>query len=149
MSLLIGTATVFAADGCTVAFSGVATTQNELSGAINLSDGFDKVDLKGANGRTISRGAANRRHNITVEILFKDVGGSATRATAAAVAKLPGMFGVVTLAGFNNALFDGDWNYEGGAINQATDGFQKATLTISRSENSSGTPAVMAAVAAS
>ena len=148
MSQLVGTAVVFAADNATVAFSGVATTDTELSGSVSLTDAFDKVDLKGAGGRTISRGAANRRHTVSIEIFFKDTGGAATRASAAAKAKLPGMFGTVTLAGFGNGILDGDWNYEGGTISQSTDGFQKANLTISRSENASGTPTAMNSVAA-
>ena len=146
---LIGTAVVFTHDGATVAFSGVATTDNELSGGVSLSDAFDKVDLKGAGGRTISRGAANRRHTITVEVVFKDTSGSPTQAGAKAKAALPAMFAPVTLANFNNALYDGTWNYEGGTIASATDGYQKATLNLSRSEASNGTPTAMTAVAAS
>lgn len=143
---LIGTAVVFAMDGRTVAFSGVATTQNEPTGA-NLRDGFDKADIKGRDGRTISRGAANRRHLLTVDILFKDESGSPTRASADAVTKLPAMFGTVTLAGFNNTLYDGDWNYEEGTLAVSNTSEQKATLTLSRMEKADGTVGAMTTVA--
>ncbi len=148
-SNLVGTATVFSMDNRTVAFSGVATTEAEFSsGGLSLTDSFDKVDLKGAGGRTIARGATNRVHQISVEILFKDVSVNATRATADAKTKLPAVFGLVTLAGFNNSLYDGDWNYEGGSIADTTDGFRKATLTLSRTEKADGTVGAMTAVPA-
>ena len=144
-SKLIGTAIVFAMDNRTVAFSGVTTAQNEPTG-INLRDGFDKADVKGKDGRTISRGASNRRHTITVDIIFKDESGSPTRASADAVAKVPPMFGIVTLAGFNNTLIDGDWNYEDGTLAQSNTGEQKATLTLARQEKADGTMSAMTAV---
>ncbi|MBN9691302.1 MAG: hypothetical protein J0M24_13785 [Verrucomicrobia bacterium] len=146
---LTGLAVVFTHDNATVAFSGIATTDNELSGGVSLSDSFDKADLKGAGGRTVARGAANRRHNLTVEVFFKDTSGSPTQAGAKGKAALPTMFGIVTLANFGNALYDGTWNYEGGSIASSTDGYQKATLQLSRSEASNGTPAAMTAVPAS
>lgn len=149
MPILTGTAVVFTHDGATVAFAGIATTDNELSGGVNLSDGFDKVDLKGAGGRTVARGATNRRHTLTVEVFFKDGSGSPTQAGAKAKAALPGMLGIVTLANFNNALYDGTWNYDGGSIASSTDGYQKATLTLVRAEASNGTPTAMTSVAAS
>ena len=145
-STLIGEAVVFAMDNRTVAFSGVATTQNEPTG-LNLRDSFDKADVKGRDGRTISRGAANRRHTITVEITFKDTAGSPTRASADAVAKLPAKFGIVTLAAFNNSLFDGDWNYEDGTIAHSANGEAKATLTLARMEKADGSMGAMTAVA--
>jgi len=145
-SKLIGTAVVFAMDGRTVAFAGVATTQNEPS-AMNLRDAFDKVDIRGRDNRTIARGASNRRHTVTVDILFKDEAANATRATADGVAKLPGPFGTVTLAGFNNTLLDGDWNYEEGTIADSSGAERKATLTLVRMEKADGSLAAMTPVA--
>lgn len=145
MSLLIGTAVVFAMDGRTVAFSGLATTQNEPTAA-NLRDGFDKVDIKGASGRAIARGGANRRQTITVDVLFKETTGTPTRALADANVKVPAMFGLVTLAGFNNALLDGTWNYEEGTIAMSNSGECKASLTLSRMETAAGAMASMTPV---
>lgn len=144
-SKLIGTAVVFAMDGRTVAFSGVATAQNEPT-ASNLRDTFDKVDIKGKDNRTISRGASNRRQTVTVDILFKDDAVSPTRAQADAIAKLPAMFGIVTLGGFNNTLLDGDWNYEEGTIADGAGSERKATLTLARMEKADGTMGSMTAV---
>jgi hypothetical protein len=148
-SLLTGTATVFALDGCTVAFSGMASTDNELTGGLTLTDAFDKAAVKGRDGRTIARGATNRTHTINLEVLIIDPGGAATRATAAAKTALPARFGTVTLAGFGNNLFNGDWNYEGGTISTGVDGFLKANLSISRTEKADATMGAMATVAAS
>lgn len=145
MSNLIGTAIVFGTDGRTVAFSGVATTQNELTG-LQFRDAFDKVDVKGGSGRTIARGAANRRQTITIDVTFKSDAGSPTRALADAQTALPGMFGIVTLGGFNNALIDGTWNYEEGSFQDSNSADRKATLTLSRMETSGGTMAAMTAV---
>lgn len=144
-STLHGTAIVFAMDGRTVLFSGIATTQNEPT-AMNLRDTFDKTDVKGRDGRTIARGGNNRRHQITVDILYKSADANPTRALADAVAKLPGKFALVTLGGFNNALIDGDWNYEEGTIADSNTGERKASLTLARMEASDGSMASMAAV---
>lgn len=130
-------------DGRTVAFSGVATAQNEPT-AMNLRDTFDKVDIKGRDGRTVARGAANRRQTLTVDVLFKDDAVTPTRAEADAIAKLPAMFGIVTLAGFNNALIDGDWNYEEGTIADGSGAERKATLTLARMERTDGSMGSMA-----
>ena len=132
-------------DGRTVAFAGVATTQNELTG-LQFRDNFDKADIKGANGRTVTRGATNRRQTITIDILYKSDAGGPTRALADAVTALPAMFGIVTLGGFNNALIDGTWNYEEGTFQDSNTTERKATLTLSRQETSGGTMAAMTAV---
>jgi hypothetical protein len=144
-SILIGTAVVFAMDGRTVAFSGVTTAQNEPTG-LQFRDGFDKVDIRGRDGRTVSRGANNRRQTITVDVLFKSDSGSPTRALADAQTKVPVMFGIVTLAGFNNALIDGSWNYEEGTFSDSNASERKATLTLSRMEAADGSMASMTAV---
>jgi hypothetical protein len=149
-STLIGTtATVYALDGCTVAFSGMASTDNEMTGGLTLNDSFDKAEIMGKDGRVPARGASNRRHTLTVEVVFMDPGGAATRATAAGKTALPGKFSIVTLAGFNNALFNGDWNYEGGSISTGVNGFMKASLSISRTEKADGTMAAMPVIPAS
>lgn len=145
MSNLIGTAVVFAMDGRTVAFSGVATTQNELTG-LQFRDTFDKADIKGANGRTIARGGTNRRQTITVDVLYKTEAGSPTRALADAVTALPAQFGIVTLGGFNNVLIDGTWNYEEGSFQDSNSTERKATLTLARMEKADGSMGSMAAV---
>jgi hypothetical protein len=144
-SKLIGTAVVFAMDGRTVAFSGVTTAQNEPT-STSLRDQFDKVDIKGKDGRTVSRGAANRRQTITVDILFKDDSVTPTRAQADAITKLPAMFGTVTLGGFNNTLIDGDWNYEEGTIADSNTAERKATFTLARMEKADGSMGSMTAV---
>lgn len=145
MSTLIGEAVVFAMDGITVAFAGTATAHLEPTGA-NVRDTFDKVDIKGATGRTIARGGANRRHIVTVDVTVKDTGGSASRASARSNVKLPTPFALVTLAGFNNALMDGSWNYEEGSIVYSNLAEAKVTLTLARMENAGGGMAAMSPV---
>lgn len=145
MSVLYGEATVFSLDGMTVAFSGVATTQNEPTG-LSLRASFDKVDVMGSGGRTISRGGADERHTLTVDVTFKADQANPTRAQGRATPKLPGKFAIVTLDAFGNTLFDGDWNYEDGSLAITAKGDLKATLTLSRMEKADGTMGAMTAI---
>lgn len=144
-SKLVGTAVSYAMDGVTCTFSGIASTQNEPTAA-SLRDNFDKVDIKGKDGRTISRGATNRRHALTLDVVFKHDGSPATRAGANAQAKLPDPLAVVTLAGFGNTLLDGTWNYVEGTLSRSSEGAEKATITLERMEAADGSVSSMAAV---
>ncbi len=104
MATIIGTAAIYGLDG-TLAWSGVATTDNEAQSA-SLQDSCDKAELKDGTGATIGKRYYNRRHTLTVEVV----------PLSKAKATLPALGALVTLAGFGiggASLYDGNWNYDG------------------------------------
>lgn len=139
--VMTGEAKVYGADG-TLAFTGAATTTNEAQ-SLQLSDEFDIAEARNRTGDVKTRSAHNRRHTISVTILWKDGSGTPTQSTAKSNVKFPTMLATVTLASFGNSLVDGDWNYEGGSHEYTNDGFCTSTLKLSRYGD---TPAVLAAV---
>lgn len=133
---------MFGADG-TLAFTGAATTTNDPQ-SLQISDEFDIAEARNKTGDVKTKSAHNRRHMITVQVLWKDASG--TLATAKGNVKFPGMLGAVTLASFGNSLLDGDWNYEGGSAEYTNDGYCSGTFKLSRTGD---TPAALTTVAAS
>jgi hypothetical protein len=141
---MICEAKVYGTDG-TLAFTGAATTTIDPQ-SISVTDEFDIAEARNKVGDVKTRSAHNRRHTISVQILWRDAGGSPTQATAKSAVKFPGMLGLVTLAAFGNSLLDGDWNYDGGSAEYTNDGYCSGTFKLSRYGD---TPASLAAVATS
>lgn len=144
--VMTGEAKVYGADG-TLAFTGAATTTNEAQ-SLQLSDEFDIAEARSRTGDVKTRSAHNRRHTISVTILWKDTAGTPTQATAKAVIKFPTMLGAVTLGSFGNSLIDGDWNYDGGSVEYTNDGYATGTFKLSRYDNGSAIAAMTGVTAA-
>lgn len=132
MSTLSGTATAYCLDGVTVAFTGVATTDNELQ-SLDLRDNLEISKAKNAAGQIFARGASGKEHILEVEVMIKDIAGSPTRLTAQGKIATPADLGLVTLAGFGNNIINGTWNYEGGTYRGSNGEFGRLRLTLSRS----------------
>lgn len=131
MANQIGLAAVFGAKG-TVAYTGVSTTQNKKLGT-PLDDEFNVVEGKDGAGEVFGVAASGRKHKITIVIVPVDPTSPSSLATAASNIKLPDPLAKVTLAGFGNSLYDGDWNYIGGGkIDETDEGFLKVTLPCGR-----------------
>jgi hypothetical protein len=136
---LAGRATVFTASG-TVAFTGVATTQNEVQN-VSLSDEFDLVESRNRLGQTITQMAINVRQRLTVEITPHAITSSNTQAEAATAVALPEPLALVALASFEAGEFNGDWNYlGGGSIGLTNTGAITMSLPLGRPDGVALTP---------
>lgn len=149
----IGVATVWGMNGtlAIAAFTGgatiLATTANKLMGG-SLSDEVAVGTLE-AGGEIIGKSFANRMHKITFEIVPIDATTiPPSLATSKSHIVLPDPGAKVTIAGFGNSLYDGDWNYVGGGtITPGTQPTEHLKITIP-CERFGSTPAALAAVAA-
>lgn len=141
---MIGEAKVYGASG-TLAFTGAAalTTSGNEPQTLQFQDEFDIADARSKVGDVKTRTAHNRRHTISINILWKDVDAPVSQAGAKSTIKFPDMLGIVTLADFGNSLIDGDWNYEGGSAEYTQDGYCSGTFKLSRYGD---TPAAMTSV---
>lgn len=116
----VGQVTVRGLDG-TVAFSGMATTNNKLI-ARSFQKLTDENEAKDGKGAVFSKAYMNRRRKLTIDIIPFD---AATNTLAAAKAKvlLLDNGAKVTIASSSIALFDGDWHLTGTpSIREANDG---------------------------
>lgn len=116
----VGQVTVRGLDG-TVAFTGMATTNNKL-----IARGFQKLtdenEAKDGDGAVFSKAYLNRRLKMTIDIIPFD---AATNTLAAAKAKvlLLDNGAKVTIASSSITLFDGDWHLTGTpSIREGNDG---------------------------
>lgn len=139
-----GRACVFGIDG-TITYSGkwvttatpnsptsMATSQMDMQSA-GFNDQFEVTTLPNSSGEIIGKNARNRTQTLSIDLFILAASGVNTDADAQAAIKLPDPLAIVTLAGFNNTTFDGDWNYEGpGAVNMTADGYARVSLTLSR-----------------
>lgn len=147
-STLIGTASVFALDGVTVAYTSPAGVVGTPTG-INFSDSASQAKAADASGQTFAVGFTEFEHSITVDLMrITDGTPGTTRQGAKDEVVLPAIGTKITLAGFetgsSGTLINGDWNYVGGGtVNLSNNGFMKATLPLKRF---GATPAYMAPV---
>lgn len=142
MSNMIGEAKVYGVNG-TLIITGVASTDNDPQ-KLSLTDDFDIAEARNKTGDVKTRAAHNRRHSITVTILWKDDAGSPSQSGAVGKVRFPDPLAKVTLGGFaSNTVLNGDWNYEGGSAEFSNDGYCTGTFKLSRYGD---TPAVMSTV---
>ncbi len=116
----VGQVTVRGIDG-TVAFTGMATTNNKL-----IARGFQKLtdenEAKDGDGAVFSKAYLNRRRKMTIDIIPFD---AATNTLAAAKAKvlLLDNGAKITLASSSITILDGDWHLTGSpSIREGNDG---------------------------
>jgi hypothetical protein len=130
-STVIGTATVFALDGVTVAFTSPAVSTGVVEPTnIALDDAHAASDLTDRSGQIVAGGFTTRKQTLTITVFFQ---GNATRANAAAAWKVPDIGSLVTLAGFGNGMIDGSWNYDGQfSPTFSSTGFGSATMRLAR-----------------
>ena len=142
---MTGEAKIFGADG-TITHAAAAVTDFDPQ-SITLTDNFDVAEARDKLGNVRTRSGHNRRHEITVQFLWKDAAaGTPTQATAKGKVALPTPLAYVTLA-FGITIFDGNWNFEPGAsIELSNSGHAGGTFKLSRHGD---TPAALAPVAAS
>lgn len=144
---MVGEAKIFGADG-TVTHAAAATTDHDPQ-SLTISDDFDVAEARNKVGDVKTRSGHNRRHTLTLQFLWRDAATSPspTQATAMGKIAMPAPFTKVTLAGFGNALIDGDWNIDPGtSVELSNTGHASGTFRLYRAGNS---PAAMNPVAAS
>ena len=128
-STLTGIATIYALDGFTIAYTGMATADNEPQ-SISRRDGFDVAKARGKDGQIFAKGYSGREITIEIEIIVK---GGASRAAAPDKFVEPAPGALVTLDGFGaNTAIEGTWNYEGGSFEVSNADFNKYRLTLVR-----------------
>lgn len=116
----VGQVTVRGIDG-TVAFTGMATTNNKLI-ARSFQKLTDENEAKDGDGAVFSKAYLNRRRKMTIDIIPFDAA-SNTLAAAKAKVLLLDNGTKVTIASSSIALFDGDWHLTGTpTIREANDG---------------------------
>lgn len=116
----VGQVTVRGIDG-TVAFTGMATTNNKLI-ARSFQKLTDENEAKDGDGAVFSKAYLNRRRKMTIDIIPFD---AATNTLAAAKAKvlLLDNGAKVTIASSSISLLDGEWHLTGTpSIREANDG---------------------------
>lgn len=141
---MVGEAKIFGLDG-TITHAAAVTTDFDPQ-SLTLTDNFDVAEARNRLGDVKTRSGHNRRHEITVQFLWRDAASTPTQATAKGKVVMPAPFVSVTLD-FDIGIIDGAWNFEpGGTIEFSNTGHASGTFKLSRYGDS---PAAMAAVAAS
>lgn len=107
---ILGRFTVWGTPG-TIAFTGFATTDSALKSA-SVVDNLTVADARDGDGYIF--GSRVRRDSQTLTVKLIPHSGTSL-ATAQALLAYPGPGALVTMAGFNDSLIDGTWNYIGGA----------------------------------
>lgn len=127
---------VFGVDG-TVQWTGVVSGIVKLAG-LQLTDNVAKAVLKNGKGRTIGKTAYDREHAVAIRVIPCDEAGNL--ATVKSNVVLPAPLALVTVAGHSIAIFDGNYNYEGGGtVGVTQEGYLEMTLPCSRVADANGT----------
>ena len=133
--------------GGTVVVAGILS-----AGKTKLVDIGHSADIPGGeandgDGNTFSESFARRRDSLTLTLIITDDGGSPTKASVLANAKLPAGGTLITIAGTDSWL-DGDWNAgrQPGLVMAVSDGW-KLRLPVTRKGplDGSGNPTALAA----
>lgn len=95
----------------TVAYTGLASTDNSVRGGARLRDEIRVSDARDGGGRIFASNVTRDQHTVTWDLTPKSV---TSLAAAQGLVVLPAPGAVVTIAGIGNAIFDGTWNYVGG-----------------------------------
>lgn len=106
----LATFTIWGNSG-TVAYTGLASTDNSVRGGARLRDEIRASDARDGNGRIFASNVTRDQQTVTWDLTPKSV---TSLAAAQGLVVLPAPGAVVTIAGINNAIFDGSWNYVGG-----------------------------------
>lgn len=107
---LLATFTVWGNPG-TVAWSGMASTDNEVRAGGRLRDEIRVSDARDAEGRIFASNVTRDQQTTVWDVTPKS---STSLSAAKALISLPAPGAVVTIAGVGNNIFDGSWNYVGG-----------------------------------
>lgn len=116
---LVGKATVYGVPGNLLfkSFDGATTVlaaaDNKMVGAA-LTDVTTKGLLKDGTGEVVGVCYNREAHQATFEIIPIDSSTPSSLATAKTKIELPAVGAKVTIAGFGDSTYDGDWHYAGG-----------------------------------
>lgn len=141
---LIGRAVVFTSKG-EISYLARTASQGAVQSA-NLSDEFELIDVRDQWGRQISQAATGCRQTVQVELIPLAESGTNTEAAAAAALALPVPLEKVTLAEFEDADLNGEWNYQGGGTKgYSNDGVARLTLPLARPDGVALNPVTLTA----
>lgn len=96
----------------TVAYSGMLTTNNAVRGGARLKDELKTSDARDGNGLIFASRVVRDQQTVSFDLTPYSV---TSLSAAKGLITLPAPGALVTIAGIGNAIFDGDWNYVGGA----------------------------------
>lgn len=133
-----------------ISFSGMASADAKSRGA-SFADNVRVADATDANGYVFASNVKRTDQVITVSFVPHDSSAPGNLATAKSNIKMPGPGAVVTLSGYGNTLFDGEWNYVGGGQVQFPEDDQQPVVIsgvqLRRVAQSGAEPAVQSVVA--
>ena len=139
-----GRAAVYGLNGA-VAYSGVASPSAQLLQSAELSDEFDKAELKDSTGEIIGLARTNHRRTFTIDFIPVAVPGvgnaTNTLASARGALKVPAPLAQVITSGFDHEDYNGNWVYNGGGkIRFSGEGYCKMTLPLIQFDSDITTP---------
>lgn len=145
MAQLTGKVSVYGING-TVAITGtgVLDTDEMAHQSAPLNAAAQTTDLVDSDGDVVTRAYYGESHTIELEFVPYDPDTPGNLATLKSKIKLPAPGTKVTLASFDVAQFNGDWNYNGqGSITPNQRGFLSVRMQITRAGVSGGAPAYL------
>jgi hypothetical protein len=145
MAQLTGKVAIYGING-TVAITGtgVLDTDEMAHQSAPLNATVSSADIVDGDGDVVTRAYYGEAHTIELEFVPYDPDTPGNLATLKSKVKIPAPGTKVTLASFDVAQFNGDWNYAGqGSITPNQRGFLSVRLTLTRPGVSGGVPAYL------
>ena len=126
--------------------TGMLGTTEMINRSASLQSATQTVDLV-KNGVVLSRAYTNKTRSLDITVNPYDPASPGDLATHKAKIKLPDEGYIVTLAGWINAEFNGDWNFESGSIVPTDNGYLTMSFRLTRVGSAGGVPAALPVLA--
>ena len=122
--------------------TGMLATDEMAKKSAALSAQATRVDLTNA-GQPIRSSYTNKNRTLSITFVPFDPDTPGSLSGLKAKVKMPEHGSLVTLAEFNSPDFNGEWNFEGGSINENEVQYLTMTINLSRAGYASGAPVAL------